>query len=350
MAVRGLSGGLLALLLLQPVAARAQGEQVGSYVALGDSISSGYGLEAEELRFPRQVAGGLNLELTALAQNGETSQTLRNRLQDPEVAAAISQAQVITITVGGNDFMNALYAYVYHQYQAANQGTALTQEEVKEAVMGGDVALLTFAVKVVSGFSGSQEEKKAVSDVVSNLLQVMEEVESINPKADVVLVNQYDPYRHLVQELSRYPLVAHAAQQLSEAFETGVSTLNTAIAAVGEQTGCTVVDVYTAFAQAGENPCNASVSAPMKLNLDFHPNSYGHSLIAQTVMTALDQHISAGSTQLQTVNGEVANITQKPRVRGQWQWAIVGSVGLWGMASVVWQRWKKGKDVPEGGA
>ena len=44
-----------------------------------------------------------------------------------------------------------------------------------------------------------------------------------------------------------------------------------------------VVDVYTAFAAAEEDPCNASIDATAKVNLDFHPNAYGHSLIAKVL-------------------------------------------------------------------
>ena len=55
------------------------------------------------------------------------------------------------------------------------------------------------------------------------------------------------------------------------------------------QTGATlydyeVADAYTSFEKAEKNPCNASF-APM--NLDFHPNAYGHELIAAAITDQL---------------------------------------------------------------
>ena len=47
--------------------------------------------------------------------------------------------------------------------------------------------------------------------------------------------------------------------------------------------------VYDAFETAQENPCNASVSMPVKLDMDFHPNADGHGLIAQQVTELLAQ-------------------------------------------------------------
>jgi len=99
-----------ALFLCLVLMAGAQSEKGTSYVALGDSISSGYGLEEGTLSFAQQVAQDNGLELTNLAQDGETATSLLDKLQTDQVSAAVAQADIITITVGGNDLMNALYA------------------------------------------------------------------------------------------------------------------------------------------------------------------------------------------------------------------------------------------------
>ena len=100
------------------------------YVALGDSISTGYGPDTEEAEksFVEQIAEQQELSVTMLAADGETTASLLAKLADADgaVAKALETADVVTLTIGGNDFMNALYEYMAEAYSAAN-GTSFTQ-------------------------------------------------------------------------------------------------------------------------------------------------------------------------------------------------------------------------------
>lgn len=281
----------LALLLCLMPTAGAQSTQGKSYVALGDSISSGYGLEDDTLSFAQQVAQDNGLELTNLAQDGETSSSLLDKLQTDQVSTAVAQADIITITVGGNDLMNALYAYLTDAYNQRNPETPTTQEDMKHAIMGGDMGVLTFALEVGPGFSNSERATQALADFHTHLTQMVLDIRAENPQVQLVVVEQYNPYSYLVKELSKNPIFASSAQSLCAAFGVGVADINNVIAAVAQQQECWVAKVYDAFETAQENPCNASVSMPVKLNLDFHPNAYGHALIAQQVTELLAQQV-----------------------------------------------------------
>ena len=281
----------LALLLCLMPTAGAQSTQGKSYVALGDSISSGYGLEDDTLSFTQQVAQDNGLELTNLAQDGETSASLLDKLQTDQVSEAVAQADIITITVGGNDLMNALYAYLTDAYNQRNPENPTTQEDMKNAVMGGDMGVLTFALEVGPGFSNSERATQALADFHTHLTQMVLDIRAENPQVQLVVVEQYNPYSYLVKELSKNPIFASSAQSLCAAFGAGVADINNVIAAVAQQQECWVAKVYDAFETAQENPCNASVSMPVKLNLDFHPNAYGHGLIAQQVTELLAQQV-----------------------------------------------------------
>lgn len=277
-------------LCLIPMAG-AQSENGTSYVALGDSISSGYGLEEDTLSFAQRVAQDNGLELTNLAQDGETATSLLDKLQTDHVSAAVAQADIITITVGGNDLMNALYAYLTDAYNQRNPETPTTQEDMKNAIMGGDMGVLTFALEVGPGFSNSERATQALADFHTHLTQMVLDIRAENPQVQLVVVEQYNPYSYLVKELSKNPIFASSAQSLCAAFGAGVADINNVIAAVAQQQECWVAKVYDAFETAQENPCNASVSVTMKLNLDFHPNAYGHGLIAQQVTEFLAQQV-----------------------------------------------------------
>lgn len=334
-----------ALVLWAGPVAMAQWEEGPYYVALGDSISSGYGLEEDAQRFTQQVAWENGCTLISLAQSGETSHTLLERLQDPQVMEAVSQADMISVTIGGNDLMNALYEYLTQRYNQCNPDSPTTVEQTREALMGGQVAMLTFAMGEIQGFSASEERQKALSQFAQNLGQVVGEIQRVNPDSCLVVANQYNPYSYLLRKFSQYPPFASGAQEMEEAFGGGVSALNEAIASVGQQMGCSVVDVYSLFEGARENPCNADVSAFAQVNLDFHPNAYGHNLIAQAVLAATSQQAQSSEQGAQSVNGEITQLTQ-PQGRWEgWKWGILwGGAGLAGLCAIVWgrRRWHGG--------
>ena len=162
---------------------------------------------------------------------------------------------------------------------------------MKNAVRGGDMGVLTFALEVGPGFSNSEQATQALADFHTHLTQMVLNICAENPQVQLVVVEQYNPYSYLLKELSKNPIFASSAQSLCAAFGAGVADINNVIAAVAQQQECSVAKVYDAFETAQENPCNASVSMPMKLDLDFHPNAYGHGLIAQQVTELLAQQV-----------------------------------------------------------
>lgn len=326
-----------ALMMCPKAVAMAQASGEICYVALGDSISSGFGLKEEHQRFTQQVARENGFDLVSLAQNGETSATLLERLQDPEVMQAVAQADVISITVGGNDLMQSLYEYLAHQYPERKSDPSPTAEEVQQTLMGGDMAMLTYALGEIQGFPESEEKEEAMAQFTANLTQVTQEIETVNPDVCLVVANQYNPYHYLLQEFSKYPPVAEAAQKAGLVLQAELDTLNDAITSVGEQVGYSVVDVYTAFEDAGENPCNAQVSLFSKLNLDFHPNAYGHTLIAQAVTAVANQQLQAMGHSAQTVSGETRGMTQTREPDRKWQWAVPMGGAALAVLGILWQ-------------
>ena len=273
---------LLALCLalsLLPASALAAGGEQKSYVALGDSITTGYGLAENETGFARQVADSNGYTLTNLAQNGVTSSMLLTSLSDSEVSSAIASADLITVTIGGNDLMNALYAYLADAYNTQNN-TGITADDVKASLAGThseiqQSTMLILAASKISDFLQSTEATTALGAFTTNLTNIISAIKGNNSSAEIIVVNQYNPY----SRLSTGNLLDLSA------LDSAVQALNTAISS-GATAGYTVADVYTAFEEATENPCNASVSLP-SINLDFHPNATGHGLIADTISALL---------------------------------------------------------------
>lgn len=276
----------LGMLLCIPLAVAGAQGTAQTYLALGDSITTGEGLGEDELSFAQMVAEGHSYILDdTLAKNGATTLDVLNSLAEPANAAKLAQADVITLTVGGNDLMGALYSYLTAQYNAQpGVETELSVEEMQEKLMNADLMTLAFALGVLPDFAQSAEAAEALQSFSTQFGQIVAGVKAANPDVVLIVANQYNPYSHTGAGLTGQQAVW--AGILSSSFEAGVTALNAAIQLVSTQTGCLVADAYSVFAAAGENPCNATF-ATSPINLDFHPNAYGHTLLAEAVETVL---------------------------------------------------------------
>ena len=281
---------LLALCLalsLLPASALAAGGEQKSYVALGDSITTGYGLD-EAQSFAEQIAEQEGYTLNdSLASDGATSTDLLEVVKSEANADTLKNADLITITIGGNDLMNALYAYLAEEYNnKQNSDTSITAENVKALLAGEEgavveqITMLVFAISNISNFQSSSIANSAYDTLWDNFVEIIETIREINQNAQLIVVNQYNPYSHLTTGISGLDL-----SSVISAFDSAVQVLNEAISSGETIAGYTVADVYTKFKEAESNPCNASVSP--SINLDFHPNATGHGLIADTISALL---------------------------------------------------------------
>ena len=284
------------------------------YVALGDSISTGYGLNTEtaEKSFVEQIAEQQELSMTMRAADGETTASLLGKLEDTdgEVAKALEKADVVTLTIGGNDFMNALYEYMAEAYNAANS-TSFTAEQFKEALEGKNEDLeqataLAFVTQKISGFAPGASTlltqfETALNKIASGIRGYTE--------APVVVATQYNPYRFAADEVSGEP--ATAAQAIADAFDAMLALMNAKIKALEAQEGFFTADVFSVFDGAQQNPCNASF---LSSNLDFHPNAHGHTLMAQTVGEVVQSALSGGTAESTdiTVGGVTLSYVDAP--------------------------------------
>ena len=277
------------------------------YVALGDSISTGYGLDTETAgkSFVEQIAEQQDLSMTMRAADGETTASLLAKLEnaDGEVAKALERADVVTLTIGGNDFMNALYEYMAEAYNAANS-KSFTAEQFKEALEGKNEELeqataLAFVTQKISGFAPGASTlltqfETALNEIASGIRR--------HTEAPVVVATQYNPYRFAADEVSGEP--ATTAQAIADAFDAMLALMNEKIKALEEQEGFFAADVFSAFDEAQQNPCNASF---LSSNLDFHPNAHGHTLMAQTVGEVVKSALNGGTAE--STNITVGGVT-----------------------------------------
>ncbi len=90
------------------------------YLALGDSISTGYclgGSHFEDERFTKILAETNGYVEINEAIDGNTMSGILSQLEDGSLDEAIASADLITITCGGNDMLEFLYSYLSEQLE-----------------------------------------------------------------------------------------------------------------------------------------------------------------------------------------------------------------------------------------
>ena len=298
---------LCLVLSLLPVAAHAQ--TLETYVALGDSITTGYGLEEGEQSFATQVAtaGSLTLD-DSLATNGLTSAGLLAQLSHADAKTAVTGADFITITIGGNDLLDALYGYLAEEYTKENPNDPMDADDVFKKLENLTISMdsanfIKELIRYMPDFIMSDAASTALDTYSDNLRSILTTIQNLNSDAQVVVLNQYNPYKQAA--VNANPLLTMFdvdINSVSATFEDGVIMLNDATAVViSGFTNVRVANVKAVFDEQTKNPCNANFND--KLSFDIHPNATGHQLLADMVGEIVEE-LQAPSTPSSTVSGD----------------------------------------------
>ena len=253
-----------------------------SYLVLGDSISTGLGLQdPQEQSFACLVAKKLGLTLVNKAVVSSTAEDTLHRLQRGGLDDAIEAASLITITCGGNDMMNVLYDEIAARYNEKNQ-TEYTGSDVFRTFEGRHshlkaLDLLPVAIGILPKLSELPQYKTQLENYRQTVFGkdgIIAYLRAINPTAVISISTQYNPYQS----------VGGIYKIINTSVDRGARELNQVIWEGARDAGCIVSDVYSAFAKRKNvNLCNCDFSLS-EMNFDFHPNATGHTVIAQTVM------------------------------------------------------------------
>lgn len=251
-------------------------------LALGDSVTTGYGLSDQDECYVNLVASQKGFQFFNYAQDGLTSSELVAQLetavQNPSLQAMVSDVEYVVLTIGGNDLLGALY-------EAAAQNAGCTREELLEKLQGGNAMEILSAVNSLKAVSGGLAQggiDPVIAEYQQNLGTVIAGIRSLKPSVQIILQTQYHPYQWI-----QYDALSDVIQDV----KTCVEKMNVATTQMAQTTGCTLVDVYGAFQKSQSSLTNASIDASnimdIQVNLDFHPNSAGHEVIAELVAAAI---------------------------------------------------------------
>jgi len=227
---------VFAVLRVMPTQTYGEGET--QFVVLGDSIAAGANLREKQLAYAWIVAGEKGYTLTNFARSGTESCQLLQRLEkEKKVRQGVREADVIAVSIGGNDLLHADEAL-----------------PLAASVLRGDY---TWAQPVLEAFR-------------SNFDRIVGELRALNPNALLIVQTIYHP------SYAGSPLPS-----LGEDYDALLSGLNDAIrGSLSEQPGTFVIaDVDAAFqGQTG------------LIFIDmFHPSAAGHAVIADVLLDIINE-------------------------------------------------------------
>ena len=257
-----------------------------NYLALGDSITAGTGLNGGEASFPQIIAQRNGYTLNNQGVNGLTAYGIYATLASGALDEALVDTDLVTLTCGGNDLLALLYGEIARTYNEQYTPAIEATDVVPILANSSDsryFSLLLVAMQVMQGnaaagilpFTQREEFSAAIGQFTYTLSLITGYILAKNPNATVIVATQYNPYRFFNNEY----------QVMATALDNAAQMLNASIKGNAASGGYLVADVYSAFQATSENLCNATMSP---LNLDFHPNAAGHAVMAQAFQNVID--------------------------------------------------------------
>ena len=249
------------------------------YVALGDSIASGYALNDPKRKcygalFAAMCGSGCDYRNYAVKghETGDLLRVLRG--------IDISDADLVTVSIGGNNVLNAAAERFFLFF--ADFGVGIFAEYAKTLVGLGDKDRVDrfFAAlrEALDDDLLRAQVKKGIEKTKTELPAVLKTLREKAPHAFIVIQTVYNPYKGMSIDI---PGIFH--KDVSALLDEFVRSLNRVITVTAEEYGCEVLDVYTEFERSSKDLLNAQTEFAIgkPIDLDPHPNAYGHELIAR---------------------------------------------------------------------
>lgn len=300
-----------------------------SFVVLGDSIGSGYGLGAGEYDYGELIADYYGGTVSNFAHAGDDTDDLLALLASPtaEMSAALESADDVLISIGGNNMI--YYAANQLLQVCANIGVlseGYTAADIPEEPSFNEVfrmvdtdALKEYASDLANQMKLSQEIQRIranlvmtegeqnsskyrriiETEIIPDIETIVTDIKTVNPDANIVVQTVYDPLQF---EKSYYESAytgsrATFMNQLIPVFTIVTESFRDQLVGAAID-GVTVVDIYDEFTSLDANGNKYSWYFTKIQNdrkdMDFHPTQAGHVAIAARIIDTLGVKDNSG--------------------------------------------------------
>ncbi len=208
--------------------------------AFGDSIAAGYGLENQDDNYLSLFAKNIGASLKNNAVSGYDSSDLLNQLAGGQFNTDIRNADLIILSIGGNDILHN------------NEEIIST---IKEAYLHGGEYFPESINAIYTKFE-------------ANLRDIFTRINGINPNAAIIIQTLYNPALK-----QGYKIAVIDASKLIDKY---IVRLNESIVSVSSGFENVVV-----FDVAGEMNKDADNFYNLKTDFDIHPTKKGHLTLSE---------------------------------------------------------------------
>lgn len=220
---------ILALTLIFSLAVTASATESTDFVVLGDSIAHGHGLEDKEnYAYGALIAKANGYNYANHSHDGDTSFDLNNRLERSDVIADLKKAEIIAISIGGNNFLR-----------------------------GGFVEMILKGI-----FGDYRMFDEVAAEFYDNFNTAIDKIRAINPHAEIFIQTVYNPRNDAFKGV----------------YQQALDRLNKYIVQAAAERGLTVIDIEKAF----EGHAGEYIQGDV-----IHPNERGHYNIALEYLKVL---------------------------------------------------------------
>ncbi|MGE7023005.1 GDSL-type esterase/lipase family protein [Solibacillus cecembensis] len=206
------------------------------YLALGDSLTRGVGDETQEFGYTIRLQKELEkwpavkqVELDNRGKNGRRSDQLLALLQKGHYDEEIAEADLITLTLGGNDVMKVVKKHLFSMQKSMFD--------------------------------------KALPNFMVNYEEIMAEIRMRNPEVPIILVGFYNPFSIIVDEITPFdPIIYEWNADIEKMAQQ-------------DENACfvSIEDLFTS-------------NEDMVYHVDFfHPNSAGYDRMTTRIIETMQQ-------------------------------------------------------------
>lgn len=247
-----------AVLVIMAGTLSVNAEVTENITVLGDSISTGYGLDDSQLSYCGYLQEYFDADLDNFAKDGrQTSELLEQIENDEDVRNSLENADLICVTIGGNDVLQ-IFLDAMSELKTRGGNTSGEQFEFSQEFVQ------SFIMKFASAIG------PAAAQAGENITDIHEQIRELNPDAPVIMQTVYNPFETDDEKLNSImkPLKTFTALYLG--------VINNAV----KQQPAVIADIHEKFDE------NSWLFTNIK-EFDIHPNYVGHMLIAEEIIQNL---------------------------------------------------------------
>ena len=321
-----------ALVISSASAISASAESYGDgkkLVILGDSIAAGYGLGKEEFNYGQLCADYLGGSVENYAHSGDETDDLVNIISNfsDEQNTAVSDADIIIISIGGNDLMQG-FAKEFLKYAVTKD--LLTEEYSNLTAEAIDAMEKIDLMSLTKGVLDESKVKALASDdpvnfltklnimgntvnsdvtqttVIPAIQQAVNMIKEKNPDARIIVQTIYNPIQFedgYLEGKGKSTDYIKAIDNVRRVFKNILTTFATQLKTVE---GIEIADIYTDFSSKDENSQEYAwyftKMQESRENMDIHPTQKGHLAIAANILNVIDEKKDNGSKLRQIYN------------------------------------------------